>query len=343
MKKNILLIGPYSAVGGVSIHIKRLSNLLASNFTCLYVDESPIKDDENEVYNLRSINLIKYFKLVNISDYVHIHSGLWWLRVFHVLVSKFLFGKTTILTIHSLGKSRGRISLFATKLSACLATQTIVVSEEIYAIINYKKAIIKPAFIPPNMEEEEDLPFEVLQLLDNNKLKKIIVGNAFKLSTYDEIDLYGLDLLLELATKIKQFSLDYKVIFVVASVSENDSLLIKYKLFIEKNSLETYLTIIPYKISFVRLILKSDLVVRPTCSDGDALTIREALFLGKPVIASDVVIRPENTTLFKNRDVNDLFLTVTRVLGNLNDESKRLNANKHNFEIQKQGFISIYK
>jgi glycosyltransferase involved in cell wall biosynthesis len=60
------------------------------------------------------------------------------------------------------------------------------------------------------------------------------------------------------------------------------------------------------QMSFVRLIEMADMVVRPTNTDGDALTIKEALYLGKPVLASDVVKRPDGTNLFKNRDVADM-------------------------------------
>ena len=56
----------------------------------------------------------------------------------------------------------------------------------------------------------------------------------------------------------------------------------------------------------MKLIECSDIVLRPTNTDGDALTVREALFLGKKVLASDIVERPEGTILFKTRDIDDL-------------------------------------
>jgi hypothetical protein len=47
---------------------------------------------------------------------------------------------------------------------------------------------------------------------------------------------------------------------------------------------------------------QADLVVRPTNTDGDSLSIREAIFLNKPIISSDVVKRPDGTILFANRN-----------------------------------------
>lgn len=341
MKKKILFIGPYSAVGGVSIHIKRLSGLLNKNFVCSYIDESPITKKEREIYNLRSGNVFMYLKLIYRTDYVHIHSGLWWLRLVHVIVSNIL-RKKVFMTIHSLGKSRQGIPLMATKIASTLTYKTIMVSQEIFNLLNIKNAEIKPAFIPPNVEEESELPEEVLHILEKNNSKKIIVGNAFKLVLYNKKDLYGLDLLIEIAKKIKQNNLQYKIIFVVASVSEDDLLIKNYYEIVNQYALHSIISIIPYKISFIRLILSSDLVVRPTCSDGDALTIREALFLGKQVIASDVVIRPTQTILFKNRDVEDLFSKIKVTLSDINFNSQNSKGMNKSLKKYQEEFISLY-
>jgi glycosyltransferase involved in cell wall biosynthesis len=46
--------------------------------------------------------------------------------------------------------------------------------------------------------------------------------------------------------------------------------------------------------------------VRPTLADGDALTVREALALGTPCVASDASARPEGTIVFRAGDPDDL-------------------------------------
>ena len=47
----------------------------------------------------------------------------------------------------------------------------------------------------------------------------------------------------------------------------------------------------------------SDVYLRATTTDGDALPIREALSLGVPVVASDASPRPPGTVLFPSRDL----------------------------------------
>ncbi len=63
------------------------------------------------------------------------------------------------------------------------------------------------------------------------------------------------------------------------------------------------------------IIARSDLFVRPTLSDGDAISVREAIAMDTPVVASDVVARPEGTLCFKTGDATlDLALKISSLL-----------------------------
>ena len=72
----------------------------------------------------------------------------------------------------------------------------------------------------------------------------------------------------------------------------------------------------------------SDLVVRPTNTDGDSLSIREAIFLGKPVITSDVVERPDGSILHRNRDVDDFEEKIIETLNSIKPE-QNLHGSHH--------------
>ena len=320
MKKKYLQIGPYSAIGGVSVHIKRLSELLEDYYSFSFIDESPLLDTNQEVYNLRRLNIFEYIKLVNNTCIVHIHSGIWWLRCLHILVG-FLFRKKTIVTIHSLSNLRTRFSVIITRFFLMFASKIVVVNKEISKKIKTKKCIVVHAFIPPNIEKEENLPIEVLDILEQNKHKKIIVSNAFKLVFHNNEDLYGLDLIIELARSVKKEKKNYKIIFIVASKDEKLNLIEYYTQIIKDEGLKEIISLIAHPLSFVRLMIESDLVVRATNTDGDALTVREALYLNRLVIASDVINRPKGTVLFQNRNSKDLIKKIKDTL------SKKQNRN----------------
>ena len=61
---------------------------------------------------------------------------------------------------------------------------------------------------------------------------------------------------------------------------------------------------------------ESDIFVRPTVVDGDALSVREAMYFKTPVVTSDACPRPEGVTLFKNRDIDSFTDNVEMVLDN---------------------------
>ena len=68
------------------------------------------------------------------------------------------------------------------------------------------------------------------------------------------------------------------------------------------------------------LISRSAVFVRPTFRDGDSISVREAVALGVPVVASDVGTRPESVRLFEPGDVDEFVKQVEEALAQ-QDES----------------------
>jgi glycosyltransferase involved in cell wall biosynthesis len=58
------------------------------------------------------------------------------------------------------------------------------------------------------------------------------------------------------------------------------------------------------------LMSASDVFVRPTLEDGDSISVREALALGVPVVASDIGTRPAGAILFQRGDVGEMLSKV---------------------------------
>jgi glycogen(starch) synthase len=64
----------------------------------------------------------------------------------------------------------------------------------------------------------------------------------------------------------------------------------------------------------LHIISRSAAFIRPTFTDGDSISVREALALGVRVIASDAAVRPEGTVLFKTGSSDDLMKKMECVL-----------------------------
>lgn len=56
----------------------------------------------------------------------------------------------------------------------------------------------------------------------------------------------------------------------------------------------------------LHLVDKANVVLRTTLFDGDAISVREALYLGTPVVATDNGMRPEGVHLLSDRTANEL-------------------------------------
>jgi len=308
IKKKVLLIGPIPPpYGGVSVHILRLYKLLKSDFEFDFIDESPIK--KKEFFNIRSFKLIVYLKKMRECDTLFIHSGKDTLRIFHLIIGR-LFAKKNILVLHGFTSSPPKFIFLIKSFIYRFASSVIVVNNDIRLRLNLseKKCIIKDAFIPPNLSEESELPDEIYHLLsEKRKERKVILcSNASSLEKYDSQDLYGLDMCIEVSKRLSVKKVQFFFIFVVSSIRHNQDIFTRSAELIKKLKLTDNFLLIHQKLSFIKVMEYSDIIVRATNTDGDSLTVREGLFLGKKVIASDIVKRPLGVLLFQNRNMNDL-------------------------------------
>lgn len=307
--KRLLFIGPAPHnIGGISIHIRRLSAIMRDTYALDYVDEGHVR--EKGVFNLRSCNIFKYLSKVAKADIVHINSGVWSLRAIHIFICKFIFRKRVLVTIHRDPTIEPHLGLTKRLLRHCDCA--ILVNSEGYEAVKGEskcKYILLPAFLPPVMDEEPELPEEMLRWIDNVHQKGgyLMTSNASNLVMHSGEDLYGLDICIDSVNSLeKQVPGKYYLLFILAKCSENSERLEKYKDIIKENGLGDNIMLWEGAASFVRALQKSDLVLRTTNTDGDAISIREALFFGKLILASDVVARPDGVHLFKTRDTGDL-------------------------------------
>lgn len=182
--------------------------------------------------------------------------------------------------------------------------------------ITKDKLLIKNAFLPPPLKEES----KILKTLDNKTIefcknhKPLIIANAYKIVFQGDIDLYGLDMCIELTAKLKKDFPNIGFIFALANNTVNKKYYLELQERTRKLGIERNFYFLTGQKELWPLFKKADLMVRPTYSDGYGISIAEALYFNCPAIASDVCDRPEKTLLFRNRDINDLYEKALGVL-----------------------------
>jgi len=67
------------------------------------------------------------------------------------------------------------------------------------------------------------------------------------------------------------------------------------------------------------LMSVSDVFVRPTLEDGDSISVREALSLGVPVVASRIGTRPAGAILFQPGDVGEMLSKIELAMATKRD------------------------
>ena len=309
----VLLAGPMSGpVGGVSVHLRRLHSWLRRQGIAVeLVDEG--HDIGEFACNLRTLPVVAYLTRVKRCNIAHIQSSQHLFRWLHLVTCR-LFGLYVVVTIHSWRASA--VVTMLNRLLLRLAHRIIVVNEEIATQLKLASYDVIPAFLPP-LRCTHDLPADVRQFIDSARDRgcALLCANASRLTKYHGEDLYGLDLCLELVADLAGRSdVNPALVYAVSYPAAGNPLYLNARKLIVERGLEDRVCLYNKPLDFVALMTYCDVVLRPTTTDGDALTVREALYLGVPVIASDVAKRPEGTILFSNRDEADFADHILAVL-----------------------------
>lgn len=179
------------------------------------------------------------------------------------------------------------------------------------------EAEIQPAFLPPPASDEEAILTsygpEGAAFLDSHDPVLVIQGaDAFR----DGIDLYGSDLALDALTALR--ATYPQVGLVIGRPSTGDHIFQAYCKGLQDRMASEGLLDAVWILDGGRelwpVIKRSSVFLRPTTSDGDSISVREALYFGVEVVASDAAPRPEGVHLFANRDSVDFIRAILEAL-----------------------------
>lgn len=201
--------------------------------------------------------------------------------------------------------------LLVRKADLVLVTNEDIAKRLLELGMNAKKICVSSTYLEPTESEKSQI---IPKLLANfiSSHSVVFSGNASYLSYYEGEDLYGLDMLINVLARLKTKE---NVGLVFALSPTIDKIYVDTKLKeIEKLKMQNDIFLYQSNDSFIPILENSDVFLRPTNTDGDSISVREALQLNVKVIASDCVERPQGVYLHKTRDESDLLRQVEDVL-----------------------------
>lgn len=288
MKKefDLLIIGSVPPpIGGVTIYNSRLYDwMVDEDFKCSQID-------------VKKCSLVTILNSIRRSKICHISMSNEY-AIFLLVLVCFFFRINSVFTLHRNfvrhSKARGSAISFASR----LADRVIVLNEISYQLVKNlnRKTQLIGTNIPPFFEEK--LPDDISKLLE--KLGRlpgsIVVTNAFRKVVQNDVEVYGIHEL------IRHFSGKSETLIILdPSGDYKADVLTKYG-----DNLASNIIIISQRISFFTVLEYADIFIRNTSTDGDSLSIHEAMHQGVVVWATDVVSRPEGTNLYKKISEVDL-------------------------------------
>jgi glycosyltransferase involved in cell wall biosynthesis len=177
---------------------------------------------------------------------------------------------------------------------------------ELHNLALPKATRVQDPFIPPAEEDEQLIfatyPDQIKSFVEEKR--PLIVANAFRLMREKGIDLYGLDMCVDLIETIQPDYPNLGFLFALAEIGDQeyfDRLAAR----ISDSRLESNFCFLTGQKEFWPLLKRASLMVRPTSTDGYALSVAEAIYFNCAVVASDAAKRPRGCVIFKNRDRDD--------------------------------------
>ena len=325
--KRILIISPMPPlIGGVSVSSKRLYDNLKNDGYDVDVYNVKFK---NTIFN-RPIFIFLKFLIIPIYiiahkryDIIHCHVA-GDIRKFYIALFKPFFKKAKLFyTIHGDIKTLLNKTLFLLAMNK--ADRIICVQNGDSLKLPEKirhNAVDIPAFIIPNNIKNISVPKYILTFLSEKNIPKIIMNGSI-VTSENMYDLYGFEDTVSLFFRLKEMNINTRLVMIVNGLKRNieqENLLKKIS---EQIVNENNILLVTDEIfELMPLFQYCDICLRPTKTDGDSLTIREALSMGCKVIASDVSARPEGTITYHFGDPDNLLEKVIEALDGLKDSNK---------------------
>ncbi|QQL44311.1 glycosyltransferase [Sulfuriroseicoccus oceanibius] len=287
---SLLIVGKVPPpVGGVTIHVQRLLDSLVRDETA------------HSFYDLSSFSPVSFARAVLSASVVHLNLSNSYLLFFMTVLCK-LLGRTSILTYHGNVGRWGAFRNFLDRVTLSMCSIPLVLNDASFSMVgrwNLNVQLVS-AFLPPVGGEKlpDAVSLALGKFLDERTGDEVV----FCTNAYDFVfdsngdETYGI---LELIRLFR--SLPGAQLIISDPSSAYERYLIDEQIEVPENVL-----LLPVPHSFFEVLKISDCLIRATTTDGDSLSVREALYLGKGVVASGCVSRPDGVITYRKLEFEEL-------------------------------------
>lgn len=180
-----------------------------------------------------------------------------------------------------------------------------------------KRVVHAPGFIP-EVRRDTTVPKEVAAFIEAAKGPLLLAAGEVRDPSED--DFYGAYLLLDAIEKLPTV----RVVFYAYKITRDGRPQQKFADEIRRRELQDRYLLYCSATDLLPAMHYCHVFVRPVLSDGDSNSIREALYLGIPVVASNCVERPQGVVSFSMGDPTELTETLASVLNDLEEIRHKL-------------------
>lgn len=324
--KRIAIIGRYPPpLGGISVHVQRvIAKLQTQNNRVFFFEASQrIRFIFFFIYQIKLFLFLGWHKPEIVFYHtLYLKNAIKELKL--IIFLKKVFKFQVIVIDHNFRYLQTQSNSFKVVLNVLMSSidhQIFIgtVTEQNYreyGIVKPKSWSIESAFLQPDLSQEQTIlnlyPSSLFQFLHMHK--PILIANASHLTLLpDGRDLYGFDICLQVLLQLKPQFPDIGLIFALPKIGDQHYFN-RLQTFIRQKQLNDHVYFLLEQKELWPLLKKADLFLRPTVTDSDGISVREAAHFGIPVVASDACVRPPEVLLFKAGDVDDCLKKVLSVL-----------------------------
>ncbi|GMV40045.1 MAG: hypothetical protein AMXMBFR64_17610 [Myxococcales bacterium] len=312
----VALVGVFPPpLGGVSVHLQRLAARLEDQGVSVMRQGAPTGPPFFG-YHLEVLRRTRGAHVVH----AHLHGA----AHLALLAALARTCRRVVLTIHgdnvvgpALEGHRSRAAVTGAALRSLHAVVCVNprIQQEVLALgVRHERTLVAPAFLPPDERTlSTDVLPEVAAFVDRHR--PVLSASAFTFDLHRGILLYGQDQLVELVARLAPSLPDLGL---VVHLSRTDGpsaeRFAATRALARERGVDDRVLWVPGSRDLGPTLARSDALIRPTATDGDAVSVREALHLGVPVVASDAVGRPEGTHVARSGDLDALVAATRKAL-----------------------------